>query len=118
MICCKCGRTIDRTYGRITDLGNYCKACAYQNEEEANQIVKSAIEKAKAQAVKEFAEKLKNGLSNCCGYCIPDCFESPTDCFESQVDDFAYSKKDLLRLIDKILIQYEGEVWTNIWWHI
>ena len=59
MICCKCGRTIDRTYGRITDLGNYCKACAFQNENEVNQIVQSAIEKAKAQAVKEFAEKIK-----------------------------------------------------------
>ena len=59
MICCKCGRTIDRTYGRITDLGNYCKACALQNENEVNQIVQSAIEKAKVQAVKEFAKKLK-----------------------------------------------------------
>ena len=64
MICCKCGRTIDKTYGRITDLGNYCKACAYQNENEVNQIVQSAIEKVKIKAVKEFAEKVKDYIND------------------------------------------------------
>lgn len=50
--------------------------------------------------VKEFVEKLKNGLSNCSGCYIPDCFESPTD-------EFAYSEKDLLKLIDELLKEYE-----------
>lgn len=35
MICCKCGKPIERSYGRVNDLGNYCRACAIQNEVEA-----------------------------------------------------------------------------------
>ena len=54
----------------------------------------------KHEAVKEFAEKLKSGLGNCTGCYIPNCFESPTD-------EFAYSEKDLLKLIYELLKEYE-----------
>lgn len=54
----------------------------------------------KHEAVKEFAEKLKNGLSNCSGCYIPDCFERATD-------EFAYSEKDLLKLIYDLLKEQE-----------
>ena len=59
-------------------------------------ITKAELKQYKMQAVKEFAEKLKSGLGNCTGCYIPNCFESPTD-------EFAYSEKDLLKLIDKLL---------------
>ena len=54
----------------------------------------------KHEAVKEFAEKLKSELGNCTGCYIPNCFESPTD-------EFAYSEKDLLKLIYELLKEYE-----------
>lgn len=98
MICCKCGRTIDRTYGRITDLGNYCKACAYQNEEEANQIVQSAIEKVKAQAVKEFAEKLKEKIKSL------KVAEDEDYIFKCGFDVL---QENLPEIIDEILKEYE-----------
>ena len=63
-------------------------------------ITKAELKQYKVQAVKEFAEKLKSGLVNCTGCYIPDCFESPTD-------EFAYSEKDLLKLIDELLKEYE-----------
>ena len=59
-------------------------------------ITKAELKQYKDQAVKEFAEKLKSGLGNCTGCYIPNCFESPTD-------EFAYSEKDLLKLIDNLL---------------
>ena len=58
------------------------------------------IDEQRKQAVKEFAEKLKSGLGNCTGCYIPNCFESMTV-------DFAYSEKDLLKLICKLLKEYE-----------
>ena len=54
----------------------------------------------KYEAVKEFAEKLKSGLRNCTGCYIPNWFESPTD-------EFAYSEKDLLKLIYELLKEYK-----------
>ena len=63
-------------------------------------ITKAELKQYKAQAVKEFVEKLKSGLGNCTGCYIPDCFESPTD-------EFAYSEKDLLKLIYELLKEYE-----------
>lgn len=63
-------------------------------------ITKDELKQYKAQAVKEFAEKLKNGLSNCTGCYIPDCFERATD-------EFAYSEKDLLKLIYELLKEQE-----------
>ena len=63
-------------------------------------ITKDELKQYKAQAVKEFAEKLKSGLGNCTGCYIPDCFESPTD-------EFAYSEKDLLKLICELLKEDE-----------
>ena len=63
-------------------------------------ITKDDLNLYKKQAVKEFAEMFKNGLSNCSGCYIPDCFERATD-------EFAYSEKDLLKLIDKLLKEYE-----------
>ena len=59
-------------------------------------ITKAELKQYKVQAVKEFAEKLKSGLVNCTGCYIPNCFESPTD-------EFAYSEKDILKLIDELL---------------
>lgn len=63
MICCKCHKEISKTYGSVTDLGNYCKECAKQNEVEASKLyetnMKSVLEIEKKNAVKEFAEKLK-----------------------------------------------------------
>ena len=63
MICCKCHKEISKTYGKVTDLGNYCKECAEQNEVEAVKLyesnIKSVLEVEKKNAVKEFAEKLK-----------------------------------------------------------
>lgn len=63
-------------------------------------ITKAELKQYKVQEVKEFAEKVKSGLGNCTGCYIPNCFESPTD-------EFAYSEKDLLNLIDKLLKEYE-----------
>ena len=63
-------------------------------------ITKAELKQYKVQAVKEFAEKLKSGLENCTGCYIPDCFESPTD-------EFAYSEKDLLKLIYELLKEFE-----------
>lgn len=63
MICCKCHKEISKTYGKVTDLGNYCKECAKQNEVEAAKLyetnVVSVLKIEKKNAVKEFAEKLK-----------------------------------------------------------
>ena len=63
-------------------------------------ITKDELKQYKVQAVKDFAEKLKSGLENCTGCYIPNCFESPTD-------EFAYSEKDLLKLIYELLKEYE-----------
>ena len=65
-------------------------------------ITKAELKQYKVQAVREFAEKLKSGLWNCTGCYIPNCFESPTD-------EFAYSEKDLLKLIYELLKEYEVE---------
>lgn len=54
----------------------------------------------KHEAVKEFAEKLKNGLSNCSGCYIPDCFERATD-------EFAYNSKEVEKIIDELLKEQE-----------
>lgn len=63
MICCKCHKEITKTYGRVTDLGNYCKECAKQNEVEAVKLfesnMKSVLEIEKKNAVREFAERIK-----------------------------------------------------------
>ena len=63
-------------------------------------ITKDELKHYKVQAVKEFVERLKSGLGNCTGCYIPNCFESPTD-------EFAYSEKDLLKLIYELLKEYE-----------
>ena len=67
MICCKCHKEISKTYGSVTDLGNYCKECAKQSEVEASKLyetnMKSVLEIEKKNAVKEFAEKLKTIIS-------------------------------------------------------
>ena len=52
------------------------------------------------ETAKEFAEKLKNRLSNCSGYYIPDCFESPTN-------EFAYNAREVEKIIDELLKEYE-----------
>ena len=65
-------------------------------------ITKAELKQYKVQSVKEFAEKLKSGLGTCTGCYIPNCFESPTD-------EFAYSEKDLLKLIYELLKEYEVE---------
>ena len=65
-------------------------------------ITKAELKQYKVQAVREFAEKLKSGLWNCTGCYIPNCFESPTD-------EFAYSEKDLLKLIYELLKEYDVE---------
>lgn len=63
MICCRCYKKISKTYGRVTDLGNYCEECAEQNEVEAVKLyesnIESVLEVEKKNAVKDFAEKLK-----------------------------------------------------------
>lgn len=69
-------------------------------------ITKAELKQYKVQAVKEFAEKLKSGLLNCTGCYIPNCFESPTD-------EFAYSEKDLLKLIYELLKECEAEEWKK-----
>lgn len=67
MICCKCHKEISKTYGSVTDLGNYCKECAKQNKVETAKLyetnMKSVLEIEKKNAVKEFAEKLKAIIS-------------------------------------------------------
>ena len=69
-------------------------------KQETEELCCKKFREVKHEAVKGFAERLKNGLSNCSGCYIPDCFESPTD-------EFAYSEKDLLKLIDDLLKEYE-----------
>lgn len=65
-------------------------------------ITKDDLDIYKKQAVKEFAEKLKERLSKCSGCYIPNCFESPTD-------EFAYNAKEVEKIIDKLLKEYEVE---------
>lgn len=59
-------------------------------------LCKFNLKQYKVQAVKEFAEKLKNGLSNYSWCYIPDCFESPTN-------EFAYNSKEVEKIIDELL---------------
>ncbi len=72
MICCNCHKEITKTYGRVTDLGNYCKECAKQNEVEAAKLfesnMKNVLEIEKRNAVKEFAEELKAKAHSVVGF--------------------------------------------------
>ena len=79
------------------DIAEGIYNAGYRNiDDDCAVITKDELKQYKAQVVKEFAEKVKSGLGNCTGCYIPNCFESPTD-------EFAYSEKDLLKLIDKLL---------------
>ena len=88
--------------------GNTCVAseCPYQTGYVRYDIRMNAEDKPTKinaqvkQAVKEFAEKLKNRLSNCSGCYIPDCFESPTN-------EFAYNATEAKKIIDELLKEYE-----------
>jgi hypothetical protein len=85
MICCNCKREIDRTYGAPGLIGNYCKACAHalgftrdqklellitENErltaenEKLRERHAALDSRIRADARKEFAEKLKNYYFN------------------------------------------------------
>ncbi len=93
MICCKCYKEISKTYGRVTDLGNYCKECAEQNEVEAakpyESNIKSVLEVEKKNAVKDFAEKLKKSA-------------------QTNLDHFTgFQKVVLVEQIDELLKEYE-----------
>lgn len=67
MICCKCHKEISKTYGSVTDLGNYCKECAKQNKVETAKLfetnMKSVLEIEKRNAVIEFAKKCKERIN-------------------------------------------------------
>ena len=92
MICCGCHKEISKTYGRVADLGNYCKECAEQNEIEAAKLYEinmtSTLEIEKKNAVKEFAEKLKEST-------------------QTNLDHFmGFQKVILSEQIDKLLKDY------------
>ncbi len=67
MICCKCHKEITKTYGSVTDLGNYCKECAKQNEVEAAKLYETNIRKATKYKEKLFECANKNSIffGNC-----------------------------------------------------
>ena len=58
MICCKCERPIDRSYGRVTDLGNYCRECAILNEKEYQKAIFEKMKEIRKEASEETAEKI------------------------------------------------------------
>ena len=62
MICCKCKKPIERSYGRVTDLGNYCRECAKQNEIEAEktigEVISKEFENVYKQGCKDTAKKI------------------------------------------------------------
>lgn len=62
MICCKCKKPIERSYGRVTDLGNYCRECAMQNEIEAEKSIVAVVKQIIDETRKETAEKILNDL--------------------------------------------------------
>lgn len=93
MICCGCHKEISKTYGRVTDLWNYCKECAEQNEVEAVKLyesnIKSVLGVEKKNAVKDFAEKLKESA-------------------QTSLDHFmGFQKVVLVEQIDELLKEYE-----------
>ena len=67
MICCKCHKEISRTYGRVSDLGNYCKECAKQNEVKAAKLYEANIKKAIEYKEKLFKRANENSIffGNC-----------------------------------------------------
>jgi hypothetical protein len=84
-----------------TDIAEGIYQAGYRKiDENCAVITKAELKQYKSQAVREFVEKLKSGLGNCTGCYIPNCFESMTV-------EFAYSEKDLLKLICKLLKDYE-----------
>lgn len=92
MICCGCHKEISKTYGRVTDLGNYCKECAEQNEVEAVKLyesnIKSVLEAKNKNAVKQFAERLKESA-------------------QTNLDHFmGFKKVVLVEQIDELLKEY------------
>lgn len=97
--CAKC-KTHDKHCYTIHQAEILYNAGYRKIDDDCAVITKDELKEYKRQAVKEFAEKLKSGLGNCTGCYIPDCFESPTD-------KFAYSEKDLLKLIYELLKEYE-----------
>ena len=97
--CTKC-KTYDKHCYTIHQAEILYNAGYRKIDDDCALITKDELKQYKVQAVKEFAEKLKSGLENCTGCYIPDCFESPTD-------EFAYSEKDLLKLIYELLKEYE-----------
>ena len=62
MICCKCGKPIERSYGRVTDLGNYCYQCAMQNEIEAKKAIANIEGQTRKETAKEIIEEIKSLL--------------------------------------------------------
>lgn len=63
MICCKCKKPIERSYGRVTDLGNYCRECAMQNEIEATKVHNQFVAdiNKKLNRLAELEDKIENG---------------------------------------------------------
>lgn len=95
MICCKCHKEITKTYGRVTDLGNYCKECAKQNEVEAAKLFESNMENVleieKRNAVKEFAENKKS---------LYDCSQGAY--MTSKIGDLPLTVAGLRKAVDEI----------------
>ena len=101
----KMAKIVDEMYNVYTttaeDIADGLYNAGYRKiDDDCAVITKTELKQYKAQAVKEFSEKLKSGLGNCTGCYIPNCFESLTD-------EFAYSEKDLLKLIYELLKDYE-----------
>lgn len=95
MICCRCYKEISKTYGRVTDLGSYCKECAEQNEVEATKLYESnmklVLEAEKKNAVKQFAERLKENA-------------------QTNLDHFmGFQKVVLVEQIDELLEEYKND---------
>ncbi len=68
MICCKCKRPIDRSYGRVTDLGNYCYQCAMQNEIEAKKAIVDLVNQARKETAREILIELIGHTFECEGW--------------------------------------------------
>lgn len=58
MICCRCKRPIERSYGRVTDLGNYCRECAMQNEIEYQEAIVDRIKQTRQETAREIYKRL------------------------------------------------------------
>lgn len=85
-------KNLEIKYRNLSDNYRLCK--------DANETIKQFAVKARKEAAKEFAEKLKERLCKECSGCyIPNCFETPTD-------EFAYNAKEVERAIDELSKEY------------